>query len=280
MDDLRGLSVATYNLHGFNQGHAYLTSLCTDCDIVFIQEHWLASFDLNRLYRVCDNAVCFASSAMDDVISRDCLHGRPFGGVAIFVQKALAIETKLVKKESRYIIIQIGQTVFVNVYMPSSSTYCREDEYVDCLASIANVIMDLQYSDLVIGGDMNIDFAHSGNMCDILLQFAQDLSLKFVHDKLPDSSYTFRVEATGATSLIDHFAVSQHVYDNLMDVRVLDSGINLSDHCPLAIMVRASGVTTSCTQQPNSKRNKEQLSFRWDHCDVTQYSLMTRDYLN
>ena len=65
-----------------------------------------------------------------------------------------------------------------------------------------------------------------------------------------------------------------------MDVRVLDSGINLSDHCPLAIMVRASGVTTSCTQQPNSKRNKEQLSFRWDHCDVTQYSLMTRDYLN
>ena len=54
----------------------------------------------------------------------------------------------------------IGQTVFVNVYMPSSSTYCCEDEYVDCLASIANVIMDLQYSDLVVGGDMNLSLIH------------------------------------------------------------------------------------------------------------------------
>jgi len=77
------LSVATYNMHGFNQGRSYLSSLCADVDIIFVQEHWLATFDLNRLYSVHDNMVCFASSAMDDVISQDCLHGRPFGGVAI-----------------------------------------------------------------------------------------------------------------------------------------------------------------------------------------------------
>jgi len=81
------------------------------------------------------------------------------------VRKSLAIKTKLVKKETRYIIIQIGQTVFVNVYLPSASSYCREDEFVDCLASIANTIMDLQYSDVVFGKDMNIDFALSGNLC-------------------------------------------------------------------------------------------------------------------
>jgi len=83
------LSVVTYNMHGLNQGCSYLSSLCADFDIIFVQEHWLATFDLNRLYSVHD-MVCFASSAMDDVISRDCLHGRLFGGVAIYIQKCLS----------------------------------------------------------------------------------------------------------------------------------------------------------------------------------------------
>ena len=33
------LSFATYNMHGFRQGHDVLVHLCTDYDIVFIQEH-------------------------------------------------------------------------------------------------------------------------------------------------------------------------------------------------------------------------------------------------
>ena len=282
MADVHKLSVVTYNLHGLNQGYSFLASLCMDYDIVFTQEHWLASFDLNRLYNICDSVICFASSAMDDVISKDCLRGRPFGGVAIFVQKHLAAKTKLIKKESRYIIIQVGQTVFVNVYLPSASAYCREDEFVDCLASIVNDIVDLQYSDIVFGGDMNIDFASPSNLCSILLKFAQDHDLKFVYDRLPDDSCTFRVEATGATSLIDHFAVSQSVYSNLLDVQVLDSGINLSDHCPVAITVDVSNITctVASTQLPSSKQNIDQLSqLRWDRCDVTQYFWTTYEYL-
>jgi len=47
--------------------------------------------------------------------------------------------------------------MFVNVYLPSASSYCREDEFVDCLASIANTIMDLQYSDVVFGGNIVVD---------------------------------------------------------------------------------------------------------------------------
>ena len=74
------LRLATYNLHGLRQGHEYLVDLCTNHDIVLIQEHWLASFDLHKLDNVCDNMVCFSSSAMDKVISQGPLRGRPFGG--------------------------------------------------------------------------------------------------------------------------------------------------------------------------------------------------------
>ena len=40
--------------------------------------------------------ICFASSAMNDVISRDCLLGRPFGGVGVYVKQSLASIAKLV----------------------------------------------------------------------------------------------------------------------------------------------------------------------------------------
>ena len=188
---------------------------------------------------------------MDDVISRGCLSGRPFKGVGIFVKKSLATVIKLVKTEKRYIIVQVGQTVFINVYLPSTSTVCRDDEFVDCLASIVNDIADLHYVDIVFGGDMNVDLSVSGDLCYSLLHFAQEIGLKFVYEKLSPDSKTFRVESTGASSLIDHFAVSQSLNSNLHAVQVLDSGINLSDHCPLAITVSVPDFTDSArSSQP------------------------------
>jgi len=118
---LHRLSIVTYNLHGLNQGSDLLASLCNDHDIVFVQEHWLPSFDLYRLQNIVSDNVCFASSAMDDVIAKDCLHGRPFCGVAIFVRSQLASTVKLIKAASRYIMIKVDQTVFVNVYLPCVS---------------------------------------------------------------------------------------------------------------------------------------------------------------
>ena len=35
------LIVASYNLHGFNQGRNVVSSLCDTYDILFVQEHWL-----------------------------------------------------------------------------------------------------------------------------------------------------------------------------------------------------------------------------------------------
>jgi len=87
--------------------------------------------------------------------------------------------------------------------MPSASTSCREEEFIECLASITNDIVDLQYSDIISGGDLNVDFASSCNLCSNLQHLAKELGLKFVFDKLPhDSMATFRVESTGATFLI------------------------------------------------------------------------------
>ena len=47
--------------------------------------------------------------------------------------------------------------------------------------------------------------------------------------------FTFRTDSRGAAPVIDHIAVSECLYDDVHKVEVLDSGINLSDHCPVGM---------------------------------------------
>ena len=90
------LKLATFNLHGFNQGCSYLDELCSKYDIVFVQEHWLAPFDLCKLINLCPDMLCYASSAMESIISKSILAGRPFGGLAIFVHSKFSSISKLI----------------------------------------------------------------------------------------------------------------------------------------------------------------------------------------
>ena len=43
------LKLVTYNFHGNNQGQSYLSDLLYNSDFVFGQEHWLSSYDLDKL---------------------------------------------------------------------------------------------------------------------------------------------------------------------------------------------------------------------------------------
>jgi len=149
-----------------------------------VQEHWLPSFDLYRLHNIVSDNVCFASSAMDDggASPRTVC---PFGGVAIFVRSHLASTVKLIKAVSRYIMIQVDQTVFVNVYLPCVSSPGREQDILDCLADIMNVLDTLNFVNIVFGGELNVDFDTADHFCGVLLNFTDDLGLRFVFDKVP-----------------------------------------------------------------------------------------------
>jgi len=49
------LSLRSYNLRGFNNGLPYLKKLCSDNDIIFVQEHWLLKSQLYMLDNIKDN---------------------------------------------------------------------------------------------------------------------------------------------------------------------------------------------------------------------------------
>ena len=78
----------------------------------------------------------FASSARNDAGTAGVLKGRSFGSVVILVGSKFKCQVKLIAKSSRYIIIKIGTTLIVNVYLPCQNTNEIEDEYINCIASL------------------------------------------------------------------------------------------------------------------------------------------------
>lgn len=91
------LTVLSYNLHGFNQGEPLLSELCSNvaAEVIFVQEHWLSSINMNKLSSFSENYYCICTSAMENAIQIGILRGRPFGGIAILVHKNIVMLLKL-----------------------------------------------------------------------------------------------------------------------------------------------------------------------------------------
>jgi len=124
---------------------------------------------------------------------------------------------------------------------------------------------------------MKIDITETNVLSNVQANIVHDLGLKFVDDKLLIDERG--VISTGATSTIDHFAVSQSMYDAIDMVKVIDSGINLSDHCPLIVDVNVT-VHEKPVHTRASKANNEQMKFRWDKGDIFLYYTVSYDLLS
>jgi len=150
---------------------------------------------------------------------------------------------------------------------------------------------------------MNVDFNTDRNLqaYSSLMSFVQDVNLIFVDDKFSDGAYiTFRVHTTGAESAIDHFAVSQSLYDSVTELKIIDSGSNFSDHCSvimnLSLPANKVHSDNPPRQQPTGQNDFEQdhkswghghgstsshqLSFRWDKGDTSHYYSTTGNMLH
>jgi len=77
------LKLKSCNCHGYNASKlAYISSLLTSCDILFLQEHCLSESQLNALNSVRSNT--HLSVGLSGFSHDDILMGRPYGGCAIF----------------------------------------------------------------------------------------------------------------------------------------------------------------------------------------------------
>ena len=94
--DPRNLRLASFNMHGFNNGENTLQDLCHIADVIVVQEHWLPPFNLHKLLSFNEDFDCLGWSAMQDKIQSGILLGRPFGGLGLLVRKNLNVNISTV----------------------------------------------------------------------------------------------------------------------------------------------------------------------------------------
>lgn len=280
------INVLSYNLHGFNQGKTYLLDTLNkpNCDVVFVQEHWLASNDLYLLNDLSSDFVAYGSSAMDKILNAGILRGRPFGGIAVLLHNKIAKYSHLITKQERFIIVRIARSLLVNVYLP-----CNDDDlFDDTLACIANAINDqCDFDTVVLGGDFNMEFNNSHRLWNSLNAFLSDVNLVITDDCILDDglpTYSYFHRALNHMSFIDHFVVSPGLKDSITSLCIIDSGLNFSDHClvklTINLQLNSSDPSNLLNESIDNSHRPALYNLRWDKADLNIYYESTRINMN
>jgi len=131
------ISIVTFSMHGFNHGRPMLDYLCNNlvADIILLQEHWKGTHNLNEILDFFHSYSGYGMSAMDNVLTKGILYGRPFGGACILIKKQFNSRATQLLFTDRSVIIQIGSFAFVNLYLPCKG---KDFHYSDGECSLRN----------------------------------------------------------------------------------------------------------------------------------------------
>ena len=159
-----GLRCCSYNMHGFANGLPMLHSLCSNHDLILLQEHWLHTYEFHLLSDMFTDFNSYSISAMNDKLAAGLFLGRPFGGVAIMWRKNLNVTMKMTESDDggRYlaILLNINQKMYLIhcVYFP-----CMTNK-VDYVVETTNLIEKLELNlcnypavNHILAGDFNFE---------------------------------------------------------------------------------------------------------------------------
>ena len=97
------------------------------------------------------------------------------------------------------------------------------------------IVLNFTLVDLLIAGDLNVDFSHPNIPLQHLRNFMADLNLVSADLPFhPAFRFTYMRDDGCAHSWPDRFLCDTFLAPDLSVFHVVDSGSNLSDHIPLA----------------------------------------------
>ena len=259
------LRCISYNMHGFNQGHVFLTELCTSdiYSIIYIQEHWLSSPMMSKLQNLSKNYTCYGVSAMDAKLSSGFLLGRPFGGTAVLIKDSFLKSISNVATFERLVSVTVCDVLCINVHLPcEDGSLTALNLLHEILANAADIIEQSTAEYILFGGDINVNItkqsAHALAVNEFLTTYkllpgyctkninksiyAIDAAnyLLNLHDNLVDLTgktgfYTFSNEKLGRYTTIDFLFVTKNVINCVTDYKTLDGESNHSDHLGVSL---------------------------------------------
>lgn len=239
-------NIISYNLHGFNQGSPLLCSLCEGNDrpiMLLVQEHWLTPANMHKIINFNDRYTCFGISAMERSVRRSIIRGRPFGGVATLINNELCSKITFVECRDRFVVLIIDNCIYINVYLPSAASDSEIDLLTSVLVELEDVVTTASGQlvgsfHFIVGGDFNLDFDSHSRSAVIVSDLLRKWSLLPCHKIIKGNlAYSYCHETLQHYSLIDYFWISDKNVPDLINYKIIESPINLSDHLPISISI-------------------------------------------
>ena len=191
------LYLTSFNVEGLKNNNLYALEVIKKSDIVFLQEHWMYTYQIPELPGMIDDHMSEAICT-DHFDRAPATHvPRGYGGVAItwkpeihpYIRNGIKIEnTRIITKKVCYRDMQIN---LVNVYLPSVNSSDRANgtnEYLDTLEILRQKVpTENGNTPLVLMGDFNIDPFKEENRNDIryttLMDMTEELNLHLISDE-------------------------------------------------------------------------------------------------
>jgi len=108
------LKLISYNCRGFNSyKSAYISHLLQNCDILFLQEHWLSEGQLSIFDSLSG---MHSASGICGFDNKQVLSGRPYGGCTIFWRRDCGTHVNV-------LILSIIVCVLYGFIMQTSTCY-------------------------------------------------------------------------------------------------------------------------------------------------------------
>jgi exonuclease III len=237
------VTVLSYNSTGLGTDKVhYIEHLLKDeaPDFLFVQETWLLNKTLPRLGCIDDDYLYTAVSGVND---SELLSGRPYGGVAIlwhkrwdkYVQRVTVIGSRRVCAISYQTEFQ--KILFICAYMPgdSYSALAVADEFLDVLDCIECLSTRMSDHLLIVGGDLNLDFARNNAHSRCLEMWIERMNMKDLWTESPDPTrFTYCDLHQNSYSCIDHWLIP--IDGNIhAQADVMHEGMNTSKHSVITL---------------------------------------------
>lgn len=240
----------SYNSRGHGKDRLdYIQHLMSNCDILFLQEHWFLEKDIKSLELYINDVHVYGVSGMND---HQLLVGRPYGGCALLINKNVKCSFSPLSINNRccagILKLPSGTEMLIfNVYMPCDTTtdLCNLATFQEVLQDISCTMSQNSHIEYVlIGGDCNTDLSRNLSLhSQALNHFVREGAFVYaLNNSFADIQFTYENIATNSRSVIDHFICSENLHLSLSQYKSIHEGQNLSDHCPILLSISMDSV--------------------------------------
>jgi len=167
-------------------------------------------------------------------------------------------------------------TSHINVYFPCFEAGLEyQMALLDCLGYIENCMICNNYDGMIILGDFNFECKDRSTGYKILRNLLEDYKLKCCEDSVDGGiDYTYFQDTLGRYSVIDHMFTDEKLYNSIIKYYVVESGVNFSDHVPIACTFGLLNYVHDDKNSNQHRREKHKAScevLRWDKGDLALY---------